>query len=118
MALLSKEKKTKTAKGTVPAVSSAGFTILSDVLRNPRITEKAAVSSESGVYVFDISPRATKRDVIRAVQQIYKVSPIKANVTSVPSKTKRNARSGKTGVKSGGRKAYVYLKKGETIIIA
>jgi ribosomal protein L23 len=91
------------------------MTDYSSVLKNPRITEKAGMHSTAGVYVFDISPRATKRDIIRTVQQIYKVTPVKVNVATVPSKIKRSARTGRTGVKKGGRKAYVYLKKGETI---
>jgi len=38
-------------------------------------------------------------------------------VATIPSKTKRSARTGKTGTKKGGKKAYIYLKKGETINI-
>ena len=118
MALFS--KKTKTAKkNTAVAVAGAtSGTDYSSVLKNPRITEKATIRSAESVYVFDIAASATKRDIARAVQQIYKVSPAKVNVVTVPTKIKRNARTGKMGTKKGGRKAYVYLKKGETITIA
>jgi large subunit ribosomal protein L23 len=68
-----------------------------------------------GVYTFDISAGATKRDIKQAVKSIYKVTPRKVAVVTVRSKNVRSARSGKSGVKSGGRKAYVFLKKGDTI---
>lgn len=71
-----------------------------------------------GVYTFNIGERATKRDVMQAVQKLYKVTPRKVRVVSIPTKLKRNMRTGKSGVRGGGRKAYVYLKKGETIMIA
>ena len=113
MALFSTTEAKKDTNVVVAGNSS--LTDYSSVLQNPRITEKATICAEGSVYVFDIDPRATKRDIIRAVQQIYKVLPVKVNVVTVPSKQKRSARTGKIGVKKGGRKAYVYLKKGETI---
>jgi large subunit ribosomal protein L23 len=88
------------------------------ILKHARITEKATMHSEAGVYTFDIAEEATKRDVIRAVQALYKVLPRKVAIVQVPSKMRRNARTGKVGVKRGGKKAYVYLKKGEKITIA
>lgn len=121
MALFSK-KTTDTKKKAVNTAVTVGTvstkTDYAHVLTNPRITEKATDAQKANVYVFDISPRATKRDIIRAIGQIYKVSPVKVNVVTYPSKIKRSPRTGKTGVKGGGRKAYVYLKKGETITVA
>ena len=110
------EKKEVAASATVSAVSTGiSSRDVSHVLRHARITEKATMHSGVGVYTFDIAEAATKRDVIAAVRALYKVSPLKVAVVVVPSKTRRNMRTGKTGVKRGGKKAYVYLKKGETI---
>ncbi|PIR82816.1 50S ribosomal protein L23 [Candidatus Kaiserbacteria bacterium CG10_big_fil_rev_8_21_14_0_10_59_10] len=119
MALFSKnekkeEKKARTSQRALVPVRGS----LSNILRQPRITEKATMESGSGVYVFDISPTATKRDVVAAVQSIYKVRPRKVRVATIPAKNVRSMRTGKRGVKKGGRKAYIYLKKGETITIA
>ena len=88
------------------------------VLRHARVTEKATSMSERGVYVFDVSPRATKEDVREAVKALYKVTPLKINMVRVPSKkvSLRGAQN-KYGVKSGGKKAYVFVKKGDTIDI-
>lgn len=113
-----KEKKAaKPAKAPKDEKAKAVGRDLSHVLRHPRITEKATVVGGEGssIYVFDISPRATKHDVLEAVKLYYKATPVKVNVAKVPSKRVRVR--GKMGVKSGGKKAYVYLKKGETIEI-
>ncbi len=72
----------------------------------------------AGVYTFDVAERATKRDVIAAIRALYKVTPIKVAVVTIPSKLRRSMRTGKRAVKRGGKKAYVYLKKGETITIS
>jgi ribosomal protein L23 len=86
------------------------------VLKSPRITEKAVLSSESrGVYAFNVTPEATKRGVVASIKNKYKVTPIKVRLLSVPDK---NVFRGKWGVKSGGKKAYVYLKKGDKIEFA
>ena len=91
---------------------------LSHILKNPRITEKATMHSEQSVYLFDISSRATKRSVSQAVSALYKVTPRMIRIVQIPMKVKRNMRTGKRGIKRGGKKAYVYLKRGENITIA
>lgn len=83
------------------------------VIANPRITEKAAYAADKNVYTFDIAPRAGKLEVSKAVKAIYNVTPVRINILSVP--TKRVYRQKHTGVKGGGKKAYVYLKKGDKI---
>lgn len=84
-----------------------------DIIKNPRITEKASFAQEQNVYVFDVSSGANKTEIKKAIFTLYKVKPLKVNVLSVP---KKNIMSkGKSGVKGGGRKALVYLKKGDKI---
>lgn len=121
MAIFSKKTKTK-AKDVEAKVSavSAPVTISSraHVLKGPRITEKASVMQEKGVYTFDIAENATKRDVARAVQALYKVVPRAVRVVAVAPKVKRSMRTGRTGKTDGVRKAYIYLKAGDSITIA
>lgn len=120
MALFGTKKKAakkETAVATTEAVS-AGQRDLSHVLTHARITEKASVHQADKVYTFDVSSKATKRDIIRAVYQTYKVMPRAVRTVNIPTKTVRHARTGKTGVKGGGKKAYVYLKSGDSIIIS
>ena len=90
---------------------------LRHVLKRPRITEKAAQLTVGNVYTFDISKGTTKREVIQAMKSLYKVTPRRVAVVTIRAKMRRNARSGKVGMTGGGKKAYVYLKKGETITI-
>lgn len=120
MALFGSKKNTDEKKGdavSAPAAAVSTVQDLAHVLRHARITEKATMHSEQSVYVFDVSERASKRDILAAVKKLYQVTPRKIRVARVPSKTKRSMRTGKTGVKKGGKKAYVYLKQGETINI-
>lgn len=88
---------------------------LNNILVNPRITEKATVSSEKSVYVFKIAPTATKTLVEKAFIEKYKVTPVKINTVTIPAKNVFVR--GKKGKKAGYKKAYIYLKKGEKIEI-
>jgi len=85
----------------------------SHIILRPRVTEKAAFLAESKVYTFEIPAQATKGDVSKAVKEIYKVTPVRVTVARTPSK--KVFMKGKPGVKSGVKKAYVYLKKSDTI---
>lgn len=85
-----------------------------NVLRRPRITEKAALlGDKANVYVFDVASGATKKSIAASVKAAYKVTPLRVHTAKVASKSVFIR--GKRGVKSGGKKAYVYLKKGDKI---
>lgn len=89
-----------------------------NILLKPRITEKAtflASDNKSKVVTFEIDPRTTKSEVIKAVKDIYNIQPLKVNVVSIPAK--KVVRRGKKGVKSGIKKALIYLKPGDNIDI-
>lgn len=121
MALFSKkpkaEKKVATAVVSTEHTPAIGMD-LAYVLSRPRITEKATDNAGRGVYVFDVPVRANKRAIALAVTRLYKVVPRMVRVAAVPSKVRRSARTGKVGVKKGGKKAYVYLKSGDTITLS
>lgn len=86
---------------------------LSTVLKRPHITEKATVSSEKSVYVFEIDARATKSAVLKAFTEKYNKTPVK--ISTVTIHAKKVFVRGKVGKKAGYKKAYIYLKKGETL---
>lgn len=87
-----------------------------NVLLRPRITEKAALGADKlNVYVFEVAPSATKKSISISVRDVYGVKPEKVRVVSMLAKNVFVR--GKRGVKSGGKKAYVYLKKGDKIEI-
>ncbi|MEK7569509.1 MAG: 50S ribosomal protein L23 [Patescibacteria group bacterium] len=83
------------------------------IIKNPRVTEKGSLLGATGAYVFDITDDAGKDEVKKAIFALYKVKPRKVNILKVPAKKMRSR--GKVGVKSGGRKAVVYLSAGDKI---
>ncbi len=86
---------------------------MTTIIKNPRITEKASFGIEQNVYTFDVSAGANKTEIKKAIFTIYKVKPIRVNVLPVPRKSVMSR--GKIGTRGGGRKALVYLKKGDKI---
>ena len=88
-----------------------------EVLLRPRLTEKAVNMMEKNVYVFDVSLRANKVMIKAAIKDVYNVDAEKIAITSIKPKKKRSPKTGKMGTKSGGKKAYIYLKKGDSISI-
>ena len=97
-----------------PVVIAA--TNYSNVLSRPRITEKASYMMQmNNAFTFNVAPGSNKKEVEKAIFSLYKVKPIRVSMVNTPKKSKRNMRTGKYGEKGGGRKAYVYLKKGDTI---
>jgi len=83
------------------------------IIKNPRITEKSIYAGEQNVYTFDVSSGANKTEIKKAIFALFKVKPTKVNVLSIPRKNIMS--KGKAGVKGGGRKALVYLKKEDKI---
>lgn len=106
---LPKEKKSAPVSHDLAPIENPG-----SIVRNPRITEKATVLSEAqNAYSFDVAPNANKNLIARAIKTIYNVIPEKIRTINVASKT-RFVR-GRTGSVPGGKKAIVYLKKGDKI---
>ncbi len=89
----------------------------SQVLVQPRITEKATMMAEGGVYVFEVNPNATKKEIGNAVKKYYNITPVKVNTAVIPSKKVSSRLRGHYGIKKGGKKAYIHLKKGDKIEI-
>lgn len=85
----------------------------SNIIKNPRVTEKGSLVMSQNVYTFDVAVSATKQEIEKAVFDLYKVRPVKVNVLSVPHK--KVMLRGRTGTRGGGRKAFVYLKPGDKI---
>ncbi len=119
MALFSRTKKTETKAAAKESAAVSGMKAdVSHVLLSPRITEKATATASVGVYVFDVDPSANKTQISSAFQTAYKVKPRAIRIVNIRPKMVRNARTGKSGVKQGGKKAYVYLAEGETVTIS
>lgn len=105
---------TKTKKNTKEV--EAKDVVKSSVILGARITEKAAIGAEKGAYTFNVAKNANKTEIKKAIVALYKVTPVKISITI--RQEKAVFVRGKNGTKQGGKKAVVYLKKGDKIAIA
>lgn len=109
---------TSTDQGNVPAVTATSLQSVTDVrgvIKRPHITEKAYGLSQKNVYVFEVSPDATKHQVAAAIRAIYQVTPRKVRMVVKRPRLVRSLMRAKPTKRSGLKKAYVYLKEGDTI---
>ena len=87
---------------------------LNDVIKGPLITEKLDKAREHfRQYSFIVDRKATKYDVARAVESLFKVSVEGVRTNIVRGKTKRVGRS--IGKRPNFKKAVVTLKEGDKI---
>lgn len=80
----------------------------------PVMTERSTMLKERcNQYVFEVLPEATKPDIARAVEHIFKVSVLRVRTMNVRGKTRRVGRS--VGKRPDWKKALVTLKEGQKI---
>lgn len=112
-------KKTKTAKPATLSPKAKALAKadgrLSTVLKAPHFSEKALISSARGVYVFQVPADTNKYEVAAAVEKFFNVVPAKIRMVNLPAKTVSLRTRRGTGTKARRHKAYVYLKKGDTL---
>ena len=89
---------------------------LLDTILSPNVTEKATALSEHNKIVFKVHSGATKNNIKKSIEKIFKVNVTKVNTIKVKGKTKmiRNKKSKKSSYK----KAIITLKKGQSIDLA
>ncbi len=83
------------------------------VIVGPHVSEKASLAAESGQVVFKVAPDATKIEIKKAIEALFKVDVKKVSVANIKGKTKRTAKG--LGRRNGVRKAYVRLGEGQEI---
>jgi large subunit ribosomal protein L23 len=87
------------------------------VLVGPHISEKAAIVADANnQYVFKVAVDATKAEVKKSVEQLFKVKVSNVNTLKVKGKVKRNKYGFST--KPTWKKAYVRLEQGQDIDFA
>lgn len=107
---------TKTKKNKEEVVDDAKKAKTHPLIKGVRVTEKAALAAERGAYTFNVEDNANKNEIKKAIKLIYGVMPERVAITQITEK--KIVRRGKIGTKKGGKKAVVYLKKGDKITIA
>ena len=86
-----------------------------DVILPPVITEKATKLSEANQVVFRVAQPATKPDIAKAVENLFKVKV--KSVNTIRQKGKPKTFRGRPFVKSDSKKAIVTLVEGYQIDI-
>jgi len=87
------------------------------VVVGPHISEKAAiVADDNNQYVFKVAVDATKAEIKKSVEQLFKVNVTDVNTLKVKGKVKRNRYGFST--KPTWKKAYVTLESGQDIDFA
>ena len=117
MALFGKKKdenKESKAVSAVKPVMATGRN-LESILVKPRLTEKSVSMGERNVYTFEVKRDANKFQVRDAVKALYNVTPVKVNIVSKRPAHRPKGSTNRTVKVAGMKKAYVYLKKGDTI---
>ncbi len=84
-----------------------------EVIKKPAVTEKSTAAQEHNKYSFAVNPKATKYDIRRAVEGVFKVTVEDVHTISMPAKYKRVGKS--AGKTSPWKKAIVTLKEGDRI---
>ncbi len=87
------------------------------VLEGPHVSEKAAVVADTNnQYVFRVALDATKAEIKKSVEQLFKVKVENVSTLKVKGKVKRNRFGYST--KPTWKKAYVRLEQGQDIDFA
>lgn len=84
-----------------------------DVLLGPMVTEKTTSLSEHGQIVFKVRIDATKKQIRKAVENLFEVKVTKVNTIRVTGKTKMFRQT--VGRRSNYKKAIVTLSEGQNI---
>jgi len=125
MALFSKTKEVKKTEGkesekVVPAKVGVSNSLATDydlagVIVRPHVTEKAVGMGERNVYTFIVRPEATKYLVRDAIKSLFNVTPVKINIVNKAPRQFMSRGKGRRLTEKGVKKAYVYLKDGDSI---
>jgi len=84
-----------------------------DIIVSPVITEKSTQGSMWNQVTFKVDPRASKPEIKKAVEDLFKVKVDKVNTLNQDGKVKRFR--GRMGRRNGVKKAIVTLAEGHTI---
>ena len=87
---------------------------LHHILRKPLITEKSNLMKEMANQItFEVAPTATKVEIRKAVEKVFKVKVVRVRTARVTGKRKRFGRT--MGQRPDWKKAVVTLAPGERV---
>lgn len=85
------------------------------LIKKAILSEKGYKQMEKGVYTFLVDESATKEDIKRIIKDQFSVQVKKVNMAKFAPKRKKIAKSRKTTLSGGGKKAIVWLAPGQEI---
>ncbi len=124
MALFSRKNKTeetqKSETALAPVAKKGKKALVTDhnpsqIIVSPKITEKTVTLGDSNVYTFIVNRQANKHTISDAVKALYGVTPVKVNIVNKRPNVRLSGSKNRMFKVPGEKKAYVYLKKGDTI---
>lgn len=92
---------------------------MATIIKRPVLTEKATKLGEQGQYVFEVDPKANKIEIKKEIEKLFEVDVVSVRTVRVKGKekmryTRKGIMRGRTPLR---KKAYITLKKGQTIDI-
>jgi large subunit ribosomal protein L23 len=85
------------------------------VIKRPIISEKSIAQGVVNKYTFLVTKVASKEQIARAIEKLFKVKVTDVNVINIAGKQKRFRRQ--LGERSARRKAMITLKAGDRIAL-
>jgi large subunit ribosomal protein L23 len=86
------------------------------IVKKPLITEESTIQRDTkGRYTFKVEPKANKRQIRDAVEQLFNVKVVAINTMNYDGKLSGRRGRSKPGFRPNWKKAIVTLRKGDTI---
>lgn len=86
------------------------------ILTSPRITEKSTTLADSNKYTFNVAVTTNKNEIKKEIKKLYGIIPLDVNIIAISPKSVFVR--GRYGVKKGGKKAVITVKKGDSLPLA
>jgi large subunit ribosomal protein L23 len=87
------------------------------LIKRPIITEKTMLQAQIGMYTFEVSKQATKPEIAKVVQEMFKVDVVKVRTFNVKGHVKFQRKVRRSYQLPTIKKAIVTVKKGQTIAL-
>lgn len=85
------------------------------IIKKAILSEKAYQDMEAGIYTFLVDEKSTKKDIKIAIEKQFGITVVKINAARKPQKLRRIGKTRKFAKTAGGKKAVVWLAKGQSI---
>jgi len=108
-----KKEAKKPSKISIPKPKEKKVGLAWKVLETPHISEKATDLTKQNKYVFRVFPKSNKKEIKKAVEDIYGIDVLDVKTIKIPRKKKMRGRV--AGWKKGYKKAIVKIKEGQKI---